>query len=816
MKRFLFILFLLCAWMLLSSAVLGAQEEAAAFDGYLVRLADERSMVKALPDGCEDLGGGLYYAETSESAAAISASGELLYCKPNYILTIEDCYDDYVPTQWNLLSVGAEAAWAHTDSSGQRDRLGDGVTVAIVDTGVMATHPDLLHADILETVNLSTDADGLDNYHGTFIAGILAAEVNNGIGTDGMVPNVTILPVCITWSGGKTDVKTAIQGIRQAADAGVDVITFSIGGTSDNTALKEACDYAAERGIILVTSAGNYRSGVVKSETTYMYPAAYDCVISVSACRQTSDGVEFDSEYSYFNDGVNVSAPGTNIVSLNLDGSTLTKQGTSFAAPVVTAMAIMARQADPSMDKDAFLRLLEQSSVDLGDPGYDVYYGCGYVNVPAFLEALDAAASESAPMITSQPDGATAEESTAVSFCVAASGEGLTYQWQYSDDGTAWENCSSEGCDTAVLTLTASTRIHNRQFRCIVSDGSKSVVSSSASLTVLGIMSPENQDDPQEQEDGLWVGGIKVTDEYAAGDGWEYDSDRNTLRLNCPNIPSWNEGALILARGMDLTVQLTGNAALGSDGENSTAAIGVLSNKNGEGGNLTITAAPETKLTLKGKNAGIYTDKTLSVSGGEIESTAELAGIFSQGDIIVESGTLFAAGTKNHGICSFEGDIILNGGRLTAAGSISGVTAANGNIIIHDGIENVTASGSSFAVNAPNGIVFIGNALKIRLPIDGTTGDDEHSVYGDHGSSAAAEAEIVPKLIPGDVNGDGSVDATDRMILARYLAGWEGYEEKILSMEAADIDGNGVVEAKDRMILARYLAKWDGYSQYFK
>ena len=98
--------------MLLSSAVLGAQEEAAAFDGYLVRLADERSMVKALPDGCEDLGGGLYYAETSESAAAISASGELLYCKPNYILTIEDCYDDYVPTQWNLLSVGAEAAWA--------------------------------------------------------------------------------------------------------------------------------------------------------------------------------------------------------------------------------------------------------------------------------------------------------------------------------------------------------------------------------------------------------------------------------------------------------------------------------------------------------------------------------------------------------------------------------------------------------------------------------------------------------------------------------------------------------------------------------
>ena len=115
-----------------------------------------------------------------------------------------------------------------------------------------------------------------------------------------------------------------------------------------------------------------------------------------------------------------------------------------------------------------------------------------------------------------------------------------------------------------------------------------------------------------------------------------------------------------------------------------------------------------------------------------------------------------------------------------------------------------------------NGIVFIGNALKIRLPIDGTTGDDEHSVYGDHGSSAAAEAEIVPKLIPGDVNDDGEVDATDRMILSRYLAKWDGYAAKIKSMDAADIDRNGLVEAKDRMILARYLAKWDGYSQYFK
>jgi hypothetical protein len=67
----------------------------------------------------------------------------------------------------------------------------------------------------------------------------------------------------------------------------------------------------------------------------------------------------------------------------------------------------------------------------------------------------------------------------------------------------------------------------------------------------------------------------------------------------------------------------------------------------------------------------------------------------------------------------------------------------------------------------------------------------------------------------GDVNQDSEVNATDRMILSRYLAGWEGYKDKIKSMDAADIDRNGTVEAKDRMLLARKLAGWSGYDSYF-
>ncbi len=66
------------------------------------------------------------------------------------------------------------------------------------------------------------------------------------------------------------------------------------------------------------------------------------------------------------------------------------------------------------------------------------------------------------------------------------------------------------------------------------------------------------------------------------------------------------------------------------------------------------------------------------------------------------------------------------------------------------------------------------------------------------------------------MNGDGNVDATDRMILARYLAGWEGYEAKITNKKAADVDKSGAIDAKDRMILARYLAGWAGYDSYFQ
>ncbi len=89
-----------------------------------------------------------------------------------------------------------------------------------------------------------------------------------------------------------------------------------------------------------------------------------------------------------------------------------------------------------------------------------------------------------------------------------------------------------------------------------------------------------------------------------------------------------------------------------------------------------------------------------------------------------------------------------------------------------------------------------------------------YSKTGSFRTAAAAEQPV--KVVRGDINADGKVNNKDSMILARYLAKWDGYEEQIVSMEAADVNKDGKVNNKDRMILARYLAKWDGYAQYFE
>lgn len=375
------LLALLLTLALLPLPVLAAEPEPACpeHDGWLVSIADEAA---AGHTALRRVAEGLYLAP--DAAAAREALPDADGCEPNYTMTVQD----YTPEHWAQRRIDAAALWEHTGADGTPDLRGSGVTVAVIDSGVWAEHPDLAETEILDPVILTDGDTAVDSWHGTFVAGLIAAAVGNGLGTDGVAPDVTLLPVCVTKHD-NTTVARVVEAIYYAIDAGADVINLSIAGSSSTEALERACAAAEDAGVILVTAAGNYAAGAARSEYLYKYPAAYSSTISVSGCMPDGDGVAFDPGYSYFNDAVTVCAPGTGVTSLYLDGGTAARSGTSFSAPLVAGLAAAAKQRSSGIGTAEFAALLEASCTDLGAPGYDVYYGFGLVNAAAFAEALD-------------------------------------------------------------------------------------------------------------------------------------------------------------------------------------------------------------------------------------------------------------------------------------------------------------------------------------------------------------------------------------------------------------------------------------------
>src|SRR5438270_10178930 len=190
--------------------------------------------------------------------------------------------DPLFPHQWGLPLIKAPAAWQH----GYR---GAGATIAVVDTGVDLSHPDL-QAHLVPGADLdpgnpgdattpSTPKGGVcpgpqdENGHGTHVAGIAAAVTNNGIGVAGTAPDASIMPVRVLDASGSGDDQTVIDGIKYAADHGAKVINLSLGGMAvvgelPDSAMEDAVNYAYARGVVVVAAAGN------ESIPLCSYPAA--------------------------------------------------------------------------------------------------------------------------------------------------------------------------------------------------------------------------------------------------------------------------------------------------------------------------------------------------------------------------------------------------------------------------------------------------------------------------------------------------------------------------------------------------------------
>ncbi|MEQ8841912.1 MAG: S8 family serine peptidase [Acidimicrobiales bacterium] len=229
--------------------------------------------------------------------------------------------------QWEFTTTAIEAVWDHT-------RGDESIVIAVLDTGVTPM-PDLAGRLLPGTSFTSGLAQTDLNGHGTAVALVAAAGIDNGIGGVGACPQCSVLPVQVAQADGTVRWDRAARGIIWAVDQGADVINMSFGGFVGSDLLEDAIGYATDKGVVVVAAAGNYE------RTDPYYPAAYTGAIAVGAHDESG------TRYSFSNFGtwVDLAAPGCVWVSTPVGQS---RCGTSFASPIVAGAAALLRSVDTS------------------------------------------------------------------------------------------------------------------------------------------------------------------------------------------------------------------------------------------------------------------------------------------------------------------------------------------------------------------------------------------------------------------------------------------------------------------------------------
>ena len=275
--------------------------------------------------------------------------------------------------QWGLTRMQAEDLWQRS--------TGQGVKVAILDTGVKASHPDL-RGQVAQGYNAITKKPGArsdDNGHGTFLAGMIAGK-SNGSGVVGIAPNARIIPVKVLNSEGIGDSDDIARGIIWAVDNGADVINMSFGADSTNKVEAAAIDYARGAGVTMVAAAGN------EGFRQVMYPAGYPGVLGVGATDPQNKRASFSNRGGH----VDVVAPGQGILSSYTDRAYTWTSGTSMSTAYVSGVAALAASYSPGAGGEPLAVQISASAIDLGPAGQDPDYGAGLVDPAALLQQLGA------------------------------------------------------------------------------------------------------------------------------------------------------------------------------------------------------------------------------------------------------------------------------------------------------------------------------------------------------------------------------------------------------------------------------------------
>jgi serine protease len=297
--------------------------------------------------------------------------------------------DPGVGFQWHLSALGLSDVWSQTS--------GDGVVVAIIDSGVSTAGEDLdCHAfvspynAILDTTGMAAASD--DNGHGTHVAGTVAQCTNNGVGVAGVAFDASLMPVKVLGSSGSGPTSALARGIVWAHQHGADVINLSLGCTDcANQMADEAIESAVADGVVIVAASGN------DGDNEVSYPASHPDVIAVGA-------TDYNNLRAYYSNGgsaLDLVAPGGDL-DQDANGDTYGdgvlqesrfddvwgyyfSEGTSMAAPHVSGVVALLLAAYPEFDRGSVEHVLEETALDLGPGGFDISYGHGFVQIHSAL-----------------------------------------------------------------------------------------------------------------------------------------------------------------------------------------------------------------------------------------------------------------------------------------------------------------------------------------------------------------------------------------------------------------------------------------------
>jgi thermitase len=318
--------------------------------------------------------------EAERAYNALRASKRVEVVEPNVrrYLAWEPTDERYSDQAWWLDSIGAPQAWNITTGS-------ETVVVAVIDSGVSPTHPDLAGRlvpglNVIDGSSNTADVNG----HGTHVAGIIAAQGANDVGTVGIAMDVRIMPIRVVDDDGEISVANEIAAIYWAVDNGADVINLSLGSDEYVQLEREAIQYAHARGVVVVAASGNQVSKL-------SYPAHYDETISVGALRANDQPAGFTSRVTR----VDLSAPGERIFSPGWDefygdywadvffSDYRPVTGTSFSTAIVSGAAALVKSVAPEYGPEDVRHLLKTTATPVSANGPVAGTGAGKVNVEA-------------------------------------------------------------------------------------------------------------------------------------------------------------------------------------------------------------------------------------------------------------------------------------------------------------------------------------------------------------------------------------------------------------------------------------------------